>query len=167
MKRMQSRRENCERVELMGNRMILKLRLRWLAKNRKDRRVCANIMKCFKGTAPVYMAEVFQPVNQSRIIRRSKLKLDMPFRNAGKTCLSYLGLKHGIVFYQNEKQWPTSTTSGIKSKRTFSKTYWKRKMAYMKTIADQIVTSNSQIFIYNSLLSRFFPLSSHHLYGDH
>ena len=41
------------------------------------------------------MSEMFLPVGQSRITRRSKNKLNQPFQkgNIGQNCLSYLGPK--------------------------------------------------------------------------
>ena len=52
-------------------------------------------MKFFKGTAPAYADEIFQPVDQSRVTRRSKFKLNLPIRksSAGQKCLSYMGPK--------------------------------------------------------------------------
>ena len=52
-------------------------------------------MKFFKGTAPAYTDEIFEPVNQSQVTRRSKFKLNLPFRrsSAGQKCLSYIGPK--------------------------------------------------------------------------
>ena len=57
--------------------------------------VCVNIMKFFKGIAPAYSGAIFHPVSQGRATRRSKFKLELPFRksNAGQKCLSYLGPK--------------------------------------------------------------------------
>ena len=70
--------------------------INWLpTKNRIDQCVCVNIMKFFKGIAPAYSGEIFHPVNQGRATRRSKFKLEFPFRksNAGQKSLSYLGPK--------------------------------------------------------------------------
>ena len=70
--------------------------INWLpTKNRIDQHICVNILKFFKGTAPTYADEIFHPVDQSRVTRRSKLKLNLPFRksNTGQKCLSYLGPK--------------------------------------------------------------------------
>ena len=64
--------------------------INWLflfpTKNRIDQCVCVNIMKLFKGIAPAYSGEIFYPVNQGRATRRSKFKLEFPFRksNAGQ-----------------------------------------------------------------------------------
>ena len=70
--------------------------INWLPiKNRIDQCVCVNIMKFFKETAPAYSGEIFHPVNQCRAMRRSKFKLEFPFRksSAGQKCLSCLGPK--------------------------------------------------------------------------
>ena len=52
-------------------------------------------MKLFNGTAPAYSAKIFHPANLGRIMRRSKFKLEFPFRKStsGQKCLSYLGPK--------------------------------------------------------------------------
>ena len=64
-------------------------------KNRMDQCVCVNVMKLFNGTAPAYSDETFHPANLGRITRRSKFKLEFPFRKttSGQKCLSYLGPK--------------------------------------------------------------------------
>ena len=64
-------------------------------KNRVEQHTCLNIMKFFKGTAPAYADEIFKPVDQSRVTRRSKFKLNLPFRksSAGQKCPSYIGPK--------------------------------------------------------------------------
>ena len=70
--------------------------INWLpTKNRIDQCVCVNVTKFFNGTAPAYSAEIFHPANLGRITRRSKFKLEFPFRKstAGQKCLSYLGPK--------------------------------------------------------------------------
>ena len=70
--------------------------INWLpTKNRVDQHICVNMMKFFKGTAPAYADEIFKPVDQSRVIRRSKFKLNFPFRksSAGQKCLFYIGPK--------------------------------------------------------------------------
>ena len=53
------------------------------------------MMKFFKGTAPAYADEIFQPVDQNRVTQRSKFELNLPFRKSstGQKCLSYLGPK--------------------------------------------------------------------------
>ena len=60
-----------------------------------DQCVCVNVMKFFNLTAPAYSAEIFHPANLGRITRRSKFKLEFPFRKStsGQKCLSYLGPK--------------------------------------------------------------------------
>ena len=54
-------------------------------------RLTVIMMKFFKGAAPAYTDEVFKPINQSRVTRRSKLKLNPPYQksNTGQKCLSY------------------------------------------------------------------------------
>ena len=70
--------------------------INWLpTKNRVDQHTCVNIMKFFKGTAPANADEIFKPVDQSRVTRRAKFELNLPFRksSAGQKCLSYIGPK--------------------------------------------------------------------------
>ena len=57
--------------------------INWLpTKNRIDQCVCVNVMKFFNWTAPAYSAEIFHPANQGRTTRRSKFKLEFPFRKS-------------------------------------------------------------------------------------
>ena len=70
--------------------------INWLpTKDRFDQHTCVNIMKFFKGTTPAYADEIFQPIDQNRVTRRSKFKLNLPFckSNTGQKCLSYFGPK--------------------------------------------------------------------------
>ena len=54
--------------------------INWLpTKNRIDQHACVNVIKFFKGTAPAYADEIFQSIDQSRVTRRSKFKLNLPF----------------------------------------------------------------------------------------
>ena len=47
------------------------------------------------SSAPAYADEIFHPADQSRVTRRSKFRLKVPFRknNTGQKCLSYQGPK--------------------------------------------------------------------------
>ena len=68
--------------------------INWLpTKDRLDQHICVNIMKFFKGTAPAYADEIFQPIDQNRVTERPQFKLNLPFHksNTGKKCLSYFG----------------------------------------------------------------------------
>ena len=53
----------------------------------------AKVFNFFDNSALPYMSEMFLPVGQNRITRRSKNKLNQPFRkkNRGQNCFSYLG----------------------------------------------------------------------------
>ena len=70
--------------------------INWLpTKHRVEQNICVNIMKFFNGTAPAYADEIFHPADQSRITRRSKFRLNVPFckSSTGQKCLSYQGPK--------------------------------------------------------------------------
>ena len=70
--------------------------INWLpTKDRFDQHTCVSIMKFFKGMAPAYADEIVQPIGQSRVTRRLKFKLNLPFHKSstGQKCLSYLGPK--------------------------------------------------------------------------
>ena len=70
--------------------------INWLpTKHRVEKNICVNIMKFFNGTAPAYADEIFHPADQSRITRRSKFRLNVPFckSSTGQKCLSYQGPK--------------------------------------------------------------------------
>ena len=54
--------------------------INWLpTKHRVAQNICVNIMNFFNGTAPAYADEIFHPADQSRITRRSKFRLNVPF----------------------------------------------------------------------------------------
>ena len=68
----------------------------WLpTKERFEQCTAAKVFNLFNNAAPSYMSEMFLPVGQSRVTRRSKSKLIQPFRksNTGQNGLSYLGPK--------------------------------------------------------------------------
>ena len=108
-------------------------------KNRIDQCVCVNIMKFFKGIAPAYSGEIFYPVNQGRATRRSKFKLEFPFRksNAGQKSLSYLGPKIWNSLPSELKSSNNINTFKHKIKENFSEVYKKRKMTYMSFTKDR------------------------------
>ena len=62
-----------------------------------------KFFKFFDNSASSYMSEMFLRVDQSRITRRSKNKLNQPFRksNIRQNFLSYLGPKCGTIYHQN------------------------------------------------------------------
>ena len=70
--------------------------INWLLiKERFEQCTATNVFKFFDNSAPPYMSEMFSPVGQGRITRRSKNKLNLPFRktNTGQNGLSYTGPK--------------------------------------------------------------------------
>ena len=94
-------------------------------------------MKVFKGTAPAYADKIFEPIDQSQLTRRSKFKLNLPFRkrSAGQKCLSYIGpkiwnsLSSFLSF--NSFNFFKSILLSTKSRAIFSKIYRERKGTYM------------------------------------
>ena len=94
-------------------------------------------MKVFEGTAPAYADEIFEPVDQSHLTRRSKFKLNLSFRkrSAGQKCLSYIGpkiwnsLSSFLSF--NSFNFFKSILLSTKSRAIFSKIYRERKGTYM------------------------------------
>ena len=70
--------------------------INWLpTKERFEQCTATNVFKFFDDSAPPYMSELFSRVGRGRITRRSKNKLNQPFRksNTGQNGLSYLGPK--------------------------------------------------------------------------
>ena len=101
-KRIQTAQNKCIRFCLnLNNRAHIGIKefknINWLpTKERFEQCIyTAKVFKFFDNSAPSYMSEMFLPVGQSCITRRSKNKLNQPFRksNIGQNCLSYLGPK--------------------------------------------------------------------------
>ena len=100
-KRIQTAQNKCIRFCLnLKNRAHVGIKefknINWLpTKERFEQCTTAKVFKFFDGSAPSYMSEMFLPIGQSRITRRSKDKLNQPFRktNIGQNFLSYLGPK--------------------------------------------------------------------------
>ena len=69
-------------------------------------------MKFFKGMAPAYADEIFQPVDKCRVTRRSKFELNLSSRKSsvGQKCLSYMGPKLWNSLFSDLK-----STNSIKS----------------------------------------------------
>ena len=67
--------------------------INWLpTKERFERCTAANVFKFFDNAAPSYMSETLLSAGKIRVTRRSKDKLDKPFRksNTGQKGLSHL-----------------------------------------------------------------------------
>ena len=100
-KRIQTDQNKCIRFCLnLNNRAHIGIKefknINWLpTKERFEQCTTAKVFKFFDSSVPSYMSEMFLPVGQSRITRRSKNKLNQLFRksNKGQNCLSYLGPK--------------------------------------------------------------------------
>ena len=100
-RRIQTAQNKCVRFCLnMNNRAHIGVRefknINWLpTKERFEQCTATSVFKFFNNSAPSYMSEMFLPVGQSRVTRRSKNKLNQPFRksNKGQNGLSYLGPK--------------------------------------------------------------------------
>ena len=70
--------------------------MNWLpTKEGFEQCTATNVFKFFGNSAPPYVSEIFSPVGQGWITRRSKSKLNLPFRktNTGHNGLSYIGPK--------------------------------------------------------------------------
>ena len=78
---------------------------------------------------PAYADEIFEPVDQSRVTRRSKLKLNLPFpkSSAGQKCLSKIGPKIWNSLSSYLKSAIISIPLSTKSRTIFSKIYRERK----------------------------------------
>jgi len=71
-------------------------RINWLStRERFEQCVCVNIFNFFAKTAPAYISEMYNPVEQSRYTRRSSKQLKLPnqITNRGLKTLSYIGPK--------------------------------------------------------------------------
>ena len=98
--------------------------INWLpTKHRVDQSICVNIMKFFNRTAPAYAVEIFHPADQSRITRRSKFRLNVPFRKSstGQKCLSYQGPKFWNSLKSDLKSTNNINTFKHKIKENFFK----------------------------------------------
>ena len=101
-KKIQTAQNKCVRFCLnLNNRAHIGFKefkyINWLpTKERFEQCTATNVFKFFDNSAPSsYMSEIFSPAGQIRVTRRSKNKLDIPFRkcNTGQNGLSYLGPK--------------------------------------------------------------------------
>ena len=100
-KKIQTAQNKCIRFCLnLSNRAHIGINefktVNWLpTKERSEQCTAAKVFNFFDNAAPSYMSEMFLPVCQSRVTRRSKNKLIQPFRKSktGQNGLSYLGPK--------------------------------------------------------------------------
>ena len=105
-KKIQTAQNKCIRFCLnLSNRAHVGIKkfndINWLpTKERFEQCTATNVFKFFNNSAPSYMSEMFSPVGQGRITRRSKNKLNLPFRktNTGQNGLSYIGPIFGTVY---------------------------------------------------------------------
>ena len=99
--KLQCAQNKCIRFCLMlGNRAHIGVnefkRINWLpTRERFEQCACVNIFIFFAKTAPTYISEMYNPVEQSRHTRRSfkQLKLPNQTTNRGLKTLSYIGPK--------------------------------------------------------------------------
>ena len=112
------------------------------------------------------MSEIFLPVGQSSITRRSKNKLNQPFRksNIGQNCLSYLGPKKWNNLPSELSSERTSTVSSIRSKINSS------MISKVKMIVPTYTTENAKLDFENGIIisfsRNFFPEQiSFHFYN--
>ena len=100
-KKIQTAQNKCIRFCLnLNNRAHVGIKefkdINWLpTKERFEQCTATKVFKFFDNSAPSYVSEIFSPAGQIRVTRRSKNKLDKPFRksNKGQNGLSYLGPK--------------------------------------------------------------------------
>ena len=98
-KKLQTTQNKCIRFCLqLGNRSHIGAsefeQINWLPVNERFKQcVCATVFKYVHNLCPVYMSEVFFPVDHSSQTRNSLFKLLQPFRKTkpGQHGLSYLG----------------------------------------------------------------------------
>ena len=85
-KKIQTAQNKCIRFCLnLNNRAHVGIKelkdINWLpTKERFEQCTATNVFKFFDNSAPPYMLEMFSPVCQGRITRRSKNELNLPFR---------------------------------------------------------------------------------------
>ena len=97
--KVQTMQNKCIRFCLkLGNRTHIGIAefniINWLPTGKRfEQCVCVNIFNFFAGTAPAYVCEMYHPVEQSRVTRRSLKKLCLPNQktNRGMRTLSYIG----------------------------------------------------------------------------
>ena len=98
-KKIQVAQNKCIRFCLnLGNRVHIGTKqfeaINWLpTKERFEQSACVAIFNFFAGAAPVYVSEMFLPIQQSHITRRSQNKLWIPNQktNRGLGNISYVG----------------------------------------------------------------------------
>lgn len=98
-KRIQSAQNKCIRFYLdlkntahIGTDEIKSIN--WLpVRNRMEQNISSNVFKFFKCKVPAYYGEIFHTAKRGPVTRRSKFKLDFPFRNSnmGQKIMSFLG----------------------------------------------------------------------------
>ena len=134
------------------------------------------MMKFFNGTAPAYADEIFHPADQSRITRRSKFRLKVPFRmsSTGHKFLSYQGPKIWNSLASDLKSTNNVNTFKHKIKEISSKIYKGRNVMYMciiNTSHTLLLPIWFKLKIFQHMLElSFLPLkfSFHcHLWRDH
>ena len=86
-----------------------------------------------RNMAPAYADEIFQSVDQSRVTRRSKSELNLPFRksSACQKCPSYMGPKIWNSLSSDLKSTNSINSLNTRSRKIFSKIYRERKKTYM------------------------------------
>lgn len=70
--------------------------INWLPVNeRVNQRMCVLAFNYFNNTSPLYMSEIFIPMNERKHTRNSQNRFIIPFRktNTGQNALSYTGTK--------------------------------------------------------------------------
>ena len=136
-KKIQTAQNKCVRFCLnLNNRAHIGFKefkdINWLpTKERFEQCTATNVFKFFDNSAPSYMLEMFSPAGQIKVTRRSKNKLDIPFRkcNTGQNGLFYLG----------PKIWNT-LNSDLKSAKNFNSFKHKMKNKFFKDLHTQEIS---------------------------
>ena len=132
--KMQVAQNKCIRFCLnLGNRFHIGTKqfeaINWLpTKERFEQCTCVAIFNFFAGAAPVYISEMFLPLQQSHTTRRSQNKLWIPNQKTNR------GL--GIISYVGPRLW-NSLPNFLKSVENVNKFKHKSKELFFNNLRDK------------------------------
>ena len=131
---MQVAQNKCTRFCLnLGNRVHIGTKqfeaINWLpTKERFEQSACVAIFNFFAGAAPVYVSEMFLPIQQSHNTRRSQNKLWIPNQKTNR------GL--GNISYVGPRLW-NSLPNSLKSSGSHNKFKHKSKELFFNNLRDK------------------------------
>ena len=131
---MQVAQNKCIRFCLnLGNRFHIGTKqfeaINWLpTKERFEQSACVGIFNFFAGAAPLYVSEMFLPIQQSHITRRSQNKLWIPNQKTNR------GL--GNISYVGPRLW-NSLPNSLKSSENVNKFKHKSKESFFNKLRDK------------------------------